>query len=97
MYVQIKALKSHVETLKWELNYSLEEDNDSKVYQQEEKYQVVDLQELMDKTILKPAALNRSAHFNMQKLREEHDKSLDDTKDNGTTETIKNLISWVKI
>ena len=45
----------------------------------------------MDKTILKLANLKRSARFNMQKLREEHNKVLNVSKDNGTTETMEEL------
>ena len=45
----------------------------------------------MDKTILKLANLKSSARFNMQKLREEHNKVLNVSKDNGTTETMEEL------
>ena len=49
---------------------------------------MLDLQERMDKTILKIETPNRSSHFNIQKLIEEHNGSLNTTKNNCTTETI---------
>ena len=45
----------------------------------------------MDNTILKLATLKISAHFNVQRLIEEHNKVLDYAKDNGTTETFEEL------
>ena len=52
---------------------------------------MVDLQERVDKTILKLATLNSSVHLNMQRLREEHDEAPNADKCNGTTETIEKL------
>ena len=57
----------------------------------QEKDQVLDLQERMDKTILKLATLKSSARLNMQRLREEHNEALNAAKDNGATETIEEL------
>ena len=62
---QNKALKCHAEKLKENFNYALKEANYSKLSQKEEKYQVLGLQECMDKTILKLATLKISTHFNM--------------------------------
>ena len=45
----------------------------------------------MGKIILKLATLKISACLNMQWLKEEHDKELNSAKENGTTETIKEL------
>ena len=42
IYVQSKALKGHVEKAKEKLNYELKEINDAKLYQKEEKKQVLD-------------------------------------------------------
>ena len=52
---------------------------------------MLDSQERMGKKILKPATLKSSDHLNMQQLREEHDKGLNDAKENGTTENIEEL------
>ena len=49
---------------------------------------MLDLQERMDNKILKIETPKRSSHFNIQKLIEEHNGSLNNTKKNGTTETI---------
>ena len=49
---QIKALKGREEKLNKYLNYSLKEANDKELSQKEWKYQVLDLQERMDKIIL---------------------------------------------
>ena len=73
------------------LNYVLKDANDEKLSQREEKYQVLDFQERMEKTILKLATLKRSTHFSMQQLIEEEDEALNVAKDNGTTETIEEL------
>ena len=43
----------------------------------------------MGKEIIKLASLKSSTRLNIQKLREEHDKYLNATKENGTTETIE--------
>ena len=45
----------------------------------------------MGKKILKLATLNSSARLNMQRLREEHEKAPNAARDNGTTETIKEI------
>ena len=50
---------------------------------------MLDLQERMDKTILKLATLNRSICLNMQRLREEHGEALNVSKGIGITETIE--------
>ena len=52
---------------------------------------MLDLQEIMDKTILKLATLKSSACLNIQRLREEHKEALNSAKNNGTTETIEEL------
>ena len=44
------------------------EANYVKLAQKEEKDQVLDLQERMDKTVLKSATLKISVHLNMQRL-----------------------------
>ena len=49
------------------------------------------LQEQMVKTILNLATLKSYACLNMQRLREEHDKDMNATKENGETETIEEL------
>ena len=79
------------------MNYSLKEANDEKLYQKEERDQVLDMQELMGKQILKLATLKISSRFNMQQLREEHDEVLNAAKENGTAETIKELGKLRKI
>ena len=70
IYVQSKPLKDHATKLKEKLNYDLKEANDAKLSQKYEKFQVIDLQELMDKIILKLATLKSSVCLNMQQLRE---------------------------
>ena len=52
---------------------------------------MIDLQERMDRIILKVAPLKSSARLNMQQLVEVHDEVMNDSKDNGTTETIEEL------
>ena len=84
-------MKGHAEKLKENLNYALKDTNDEKLDRKEEKDQVIDSQERMVKTILKLATLKTSSCFNMQQLREEHDKALNNAKENGTTETIEEL------
>ena len=81
-------MKVHVENLKEKLNYALKEANYAKLSQKEEKDQVLDFQERMDKTILKLSTLKTSARLNMQRLIEEHDEALNAAKDNGTRENI---------
>ena len=73
------------------MNYELKEVNDAKSNQKKEKYQVLDLQELMAKISLKLETLKISAHLNMQQLKEEHDEALNAANDNGTTENIEEL------
>ena len=73
------------------MNYALKEANDTKLDQKEEKYQVIDLQEHMDKKPLKQATLKSPDHLNIQRLREEHDAELNANKENGTIETIEEL------
>ena len=70
------------------LNYSLKKADDTKSIQKEEKGQVIDFKELMDKIVLQLATLKISTHLNMQRLGEEHDKELNNSKDNGTKGTI---------
>ena len=84
-------MKGHAEKLKENLNYALKDTNDEKLDRKEEKDQVIDSQERMVKKILKLATLKTSSCFNMQQLREEHDKALNNAKENGTTETIEEL------
>ena len=57
----------------------------------EEKEQVIDFQEHMDKKLLKISTLKISTRLNMQKLREEYNEALNSAKENGTTETIEEL------
>ena len=71
------------------MNQALKEDIDVKLAQREERDQVLDLQEYMDKTILKLSTLKSSTRLNMQQLREEHDEALNAANDNGETETIE--------
>ena len=61
------------------------EANYVKLAQKEEKDQVLDLQELTDKNILKLATLKISARLNMQQRREGQYGVLNTTKDNVTT------------
>ena len=68
--VQIKSLTSHAEKYKEKLNYVLREANDAKLAHKEEKYQVLDVQEHMDKKILKLSTLKSFAHLNIQQLQE---------------------------
>ena len=56
----------------------------------EDKDQVIDLQEHMDKSILKLATLKKSTSLNIQRLREYYSEALNSAKNNGTTETIEN-------
>ena len=56
----------HAAKLKEKLNYSLKEVKYEKLAQKEEKDQVIDLQEHMDKTFLKLSTLKSSACLNMQ-------------------------------
>ena len=65
--------------------------NNEKLAQKQENDGVIDLQERMDKIILKVATLKSSARLNMQQLVEVHDEVMNDSKDNGTTETIEEL------
>ena len=51
---------------------------------------MLNLQELMGKKT-KNVTQKRSTHFNMKKLREVHDKAMNDAKYNGTTETIEEI------
>ena len=46
----------------------------------EEKYQVIDFKERMEKKILKLATLKISTSLNMKQLREEHDEALNSSK-----------------
>ena len=89
--VQSKALKGHAAKLKEKFTYALKEDNDGNLDQKEENNQLLNLQERMGKIILKLAILKISVRFNIQWLREEHDKELNAAKENGTTETIEEL------
>ena len=50
---------------------------------------MLDLQEYIENKILKLATLKSSACLNTQVLKEEHDEALNDTKENGKTETIE--------
>ena len=84
-------MKVHAEKLKEKFNYALKEANDEKLDQKEGKYQVLNAQEWMVKTILKPSTLKSSTPFHMQKMIEEHDKGLNAAKENDTTETIEEL------
>ena len=59
----------------------------------EERDQWVDLQEHMDKQILKVSTLNISTCLNTQQLKEEHIEVMNSAKDNGTAETIEKLTS----
>ena len=59
--------------------------------QKEEKGQVFDLKELMERKILRLSTLKSSTHLSMQRLREEHDKVMNYAKDNGTAETIEEI------
>ena len=52
---------------------------------------MLDLQERMDKKIVKLATLKSSASLNTKLLREEHNEALNTTKDNGPTETIEEI------
>ena len=61
------------------------------MYQKDENDQVLDLRERTDKKIIKIATLKSSTHLNMQQMREVHNEALNATKDNGTTETTKEL------
>ena len=49
IYVQSKILKVHAEKLKETFHYALMESIDTKLYQKEEKYEMIDLQERIDK------------------------------------------------
>ena len=60
-----------------------------KISQKEDKDQVLDLQETMDKTILKVSTLKSSTYFNVQLLREEHDEELNAAENNGATKFVK--------
>ena len=91
--VQSKSVKGHAEKLKINLNYALKEANDTILYQKEEKYQVIYLQELT-KNNPKLATLKRSTRLNIRLLREEHDEALNAAKDNGTPETIEELYKF---
>ena len=82
-------MKGHAGKLKGRFNYALKEDNDEKLDQKEYKYQVLDLQECMDKTIVKLETLKISARLNIQKLIEEHHEALNSDKDSGTTGIIE--------
>ena len=84
-FFQSKTLKVHAEKLKEDLTYALKEANGEKIYQKEEKYQVLELQEYMGKIIFKLVTLKSSTCLNMQRLREEPDGELNYAKDNGTT------------
>ena len=95
--VQSKSFKVHAETLKEKLNYALKEANNVKLYKKEGKYQVLNAQEWMGKTILKLTTLKISARLNMQQLIEEHDEVLNAAKDNGTTKTVKEVETFRQI
>ena len=73
------------------MNYSLKEDNDSKLSHKDEKYKVIDLKDHMEKKILKIATLKISARLNMHWLIEENDEALNASKENGTTKRIEEL------
>ena len=73
------------------MNYALKEANDKTLPHNGEKYQVFYLQERIDKTILKCAALRISAHYNIQGLIEEHSEALNMPKDNSTIEIVEEL------
>ena len=73
------------------MNDALKEANDAKLYHKEEKGKVLDLQVLIDNTIIELSTLKSFAHLNMEILGEEHDEALNATKDNGTTKTIEEL------
>ena len=64
--VQIKVLKEHASKLKEKFTYALKEANDGNMYQKEEKNQFLNLQERMDKIILKLATLKISVRLNIQ-------------------------------
>ena len=66
--VQSKVLKGHITKMRDNLNYALKEANDEKLTQKKIKYQVLDLQDRMDITILRISALQNSTSFNMQQL-----------------------------
>ena len=61
-----QPMKGHAEKLKKELSYAVNEANDEKLDQKEEKVQILNLQERMDKIILKLATLKISTCFNIQ-------------------------------
>ena len=67
--VQSKVLKGHITKMRENLNYALKEANGEKLTQKNIKYQVLDLQERMDITILRISALQNSTSFNMHQLK----------------------------
>ena len=67
------------------------EANYVKLAQKEEKDQVLDLQERMDKKIIKPSTLKISTRLNIKKPREKNYEALNVATDNGTTENIEEL------
>ena len=83
-------MKGHALKLKEKLKYALKEANYSKLAQEKEKDQVLDLQERMKKK-LKLATLKSYACLNTHQRREECDKALNSSKENVTTETIEEL------
>ena len=48
IYFQSNELRGHTEKLKEKLNFELKEANDAKMFHKEEKYQGIDLKELMN-------------------------------------------------
>ena len=52
---------------------------------------MLDLQESLDKIILKLSTLKSYACLNMQRLREENDEALNAAEDNGATEFVEEL------
>ena len=64
--IQSKALKGHAEKLKEKLNYALKEANDAKLAQKEEKEQMINFKERMDKPPLKLSTPRRSNRLNLK-------------------------------
>ena len=91
IFVQSKSLKGYAKKLKGKFTYAMKEANDENMDQEEEKNQFLNLQERIDKIFLKLATLKISFHLNIPWMREENDKYLNTAKENGTTETIKEL------
>ena len=73
------------------MNYALKEANDTKLPQKEEKGQVLDFKEHMDKIVLKLETLKISTCLNMKQLREENDEVLNAATGNCITEIIEEL------